>query len=215
MFDVRQTSTPLKLTNLGVWTLDTYQPDIQTVSAPTGYTIFREDPDSTSANTVQVTSSGIILPTGNNNNTYLVNITEVTNDDGTTQPVINVVSNGTNQGQTLSTNSLQMSFFPIPDAVYNMEVRYVKELADMSAGTTVSQIPVPYHNVLADGAEWLGSKFLNDGNEDALKQKYEYGLEKMIERENAFGDYLPVLGSSDTQETSRFLPFPSTFQQPR
>lgn len=44
VFDVRQTNTPLKLTKLGIYTLDQYQPDINTTSNPTGYFLFGEDP---------------------------------------------------------------------------------------------------------------------------------------------------------------------------
>ena len=44
VFDVRQTNTPTKLTNLGLYALDTYQPDINTTSNPLGYFLFGEDP---------------------------------------------------------------------------------------------------------------------------------------------------------------------------
>ncbi len=44
VYDVRQTNTPQKLTNLGIYALDSYQPDINTTSNPTGYFLFGEDP---------------------------------------------------------------------------------------------------------------------------------------------------------------------------
>lgn len=44
VFDVRQTNTPAKLINLGLYNLDQYQPDINTTSNPTGYFLFGEDP---------------------------------------------------------------------------------------------------------------------------------------------------------------------------
>lgn len=161
--DVRQTSTPLKLINLGVWTLDLYQPDIQNVSPPTGYILFRQNPDTA------VTSAKV----------------------------------------------RQIAFFPVADAAYNIEVRYYKILADLSGDTDICAIPSVYIPVLLDGAEWYGSKFLNDEKEPMLKQQYEYGIQKMIEQENSLGDYLPVLASMDSQNASRFLPFPTTFEQPR
>lgn len=162
IYTVRQSKTPTKLTNLGIWTLDAYEPSISTVGVPTGYYLFRNSPD------VAATAS----------------------------------------------KQRQVAFFPSPDDEYNIEFRYMKSLADLSADGDISEIPVPYHAVMIDGAEWLGAKFLNTGNQDDLKKAYEFSVQKMIEKENEHGDWMPVLGSSDTQNTSRFLPFPSEFQQP-
>ena len=163
IYDARQANTPLKLTNLGVWTLDTYQPNVNTVSMPTAYYRFRLDPD------IAATAA----------------------------------------------KSVQVGFFPSPDAVYNIEFRYMLIQADLSADTDIPYLPVPYQTVMVDGAEWLGAKFLNDSNEEKLKKAYEFGLQQLIDNENKHGDWMPVLGSTDTQNTSRFLPFPADFQQPQ
>ena len=163
IYDARQSNSPLKLTNLGIWTLDTYQPDINTTAMPTAYYRFRLDPE------IAVTAA----------------------------------------------KAIQVGFFPSPDDEYNIEFRYMKQLSDLSADTDISEIPVQYHNSMIDGAEWLGAKFLNDSNEDGLKNAYEFGLQQLIDNENKHGDWMPVLGSTDTQNTSRFLPFPLTFEQPR
>lgn len=163
IYDARQANTPLKLTNLGIWTMDTYQPDINTVSMPTAYYRFRIDPEI---------------------------------------------------GATAA-KATQVGFFPSPDDEYNIEFRYIIQQADLSADGDIPFLPVQYHTVLADGAEWLGSKFLNADNQEALKKAYEFSLQQLIEKENASGDWLPVLGSTDTQNTSRFLPFPAEFQQPQ
>ena len=162
VFDVRQSKTPNKMTALGVWTIDTYQPDVSTVGVPTGYYMFRNSPD------VAATAA----------------------------------------------KQRQISFFPSPDDEYNIEVRYLMSLTDLSADTDIPQMPIPYHTLMVDGAEWLGAKFLNDSNQENLKKAYEYGIAQIIEKENAHGDWMPVLGSTDTQNTSRFLPFPGTFSQP-
>ena len=163
IFDARQTYTPMKLNKMGIFTLDSYQPDIQTVGAPTAYYQFRYSPD-TAATAATI---------------------------------------------------YQVSFFPSPDAIYNIEFRYLTELADLSADTDIAKLPVPYQQLMVDGAEWLGSKFMNDKNEPNLKKAYEYNLQVLIDKENASGDYMPVLASTDTQLTSRFLPFPTTYEQPR
>lgn len=163
VFDARQSNTPLKLTALGVWTIDTYQPDINTVGMPTAYYLFRNNPDT--------------------------------------------AATGAKQRQAV--------FFPSPDSIYNIEFRYFLEQADLTADSDIPFLPVPYHTLMVDGAEWLGSKFLNDPEEDSLKKAYEFGISQVLEKENAFGDWMPVLGSTDTQNTSRFLPFPTTFEQPQ
>lgn len=163
IYDARQSNSPLKLTNLGVWTMDTYQPDINTTGKPTAYYRFRLDPE------IAVTAA----------------------------------------------KAIQVGFFPSPDDEYNIEFRYIKQLVDLSADTDLSEIPAQFHTLMIDGAEWLGAKFLNDPDENKLKTAYEFGLAALIDRENAHGDWMPVLGSTDTQNTSRFLPFPTTFEQPR
>lgn len=163
VFDVRQSNMPAKLECLGEWTLDLNQPDITTVSEPTGYYISRLNPD-TAATSAKV---------------------------------------------------YQIGFFPIPDAIYNIEIRYEKIATDLSADADIALIPVPYHNVMVDGAEWLGRKFVNSPKEGECKQAYEYAIKQMVERDNENNDYFPVLQASDAQPTSRFQPFPSTFEQPQ
>lgn len=163
VYDARQSSTPTKLTNLGIWTIDSYQPQIDTVGAPAGYYLFRNSPD--------------------------------------------VAANAAKQRQ--------MAFIPSPDSIYNVEVRYFLAQTDLSADGDIPFLPVPYHSLLVDGAEWLGAKFLNDSAEDDLKKAYEFGIAQLIEKENAHGDWMPVLGSTDTNRTSRFLPFPGHFEQPQ
>lgn len=163
VFDARQSNTPLKLTALGVWTVDSYQPDINMVGMPTGYYMFRNNPD-TAATAAKVR---------------------------------------------------QMAFFPAPDSIYNIEVRYFLEQADLSADTDIPFLPLPYQALMVDGAEWLGSKFLNSSNQENLKKAYEFGIGQLLDKENAHGDWMPVLGSTDTQRNTRFLPFPTTYEQPR
>lgn len=162
VFDATESLTPNKLTNLGVWTLDMFQPDIETVSIPTGYFLYRQDPD------IAVTASPV----------------------------------------------RQIGFFPIPDAVYNIEVKYLKYLSDLSGDTDVPVIPQQWLNVLLAGAEWLGSKYLNSDNENSLLQQYELLISKMIEQENSNDDYFLVLTDSDVRPSTRFLPFPGNFPSP-
>ena len=109
----------------------------------------------------------------------------------------------------------QLQFFPSPDDEYNIEVRYIKLLSDLSSDSDVSQIPQQFHDVLIDLAEYYGSKFLNDPKQAQLLVQAESGIRRMIEEDGAHGDYFPVLQPSDGNDRqSRFIPFPSEFEQP-
>lgn len=162
VFDARQTNTPTKLVNLGIYSLDQYQPDINTTSNPTGYFLFGDDP--------------------------LVSVS--------------------------AAKQTQIGFFPCPDAKYNIQVRYYQEMTDLSATTDITIIPPEYIGVILDGMEWLGNKFLNEPGETLCKQGYEYGIEKMIEADSRFGDYLPVIQSSDSNNPSPYLQMPGNFPLP-
>jgi len=109
----------------------------------------------------------------------------------------------------------QLQFFPTPDSIYNHEVRYIKLLPDLSADTDISDIPVQFHSVIIDGAELMIAKQMNNPNTPELKQQYEFGIKTMIEEESAFDDYQPVLQPSDGNRPTRFLPFPTNFEQPQ
>ncbi len=159
---MRQTNSPAKLISLGVWNIDSYQPDVTTTGIPTGYTLFRDDPDVA----------------------------------------------------TTAAKQTQFSLYPSPDNKYNIEIRYFNELSDLSANGDISIIPLPYHYVLVDVAEWLSAKFLNDEDEARLKENAEMSIAKMIEMESSHGDRLPVMHSTDDTPTSRFIRFPSKYEQP-
>jgi len=163
VFDVRQTNTPAKLTCLGIYSIDLFQPDINTTSNPTGYFLFGMDP--------RVSAS--------------------------------------------AAKQEQMAFFPCPDSIYNIQIRYLMETTDLVNQSDVTIIPPRYTGVLLDGAEWLGNKYLNDPGEDACKEKYEFSLQKMIENENANGDYFPILQSSDNMiGQNPWLNMPGNFPSP-
>lgn len=163
VFDITQTDTNEKLTQMGIWTTDTYQPDQFEVSVPTSYYLFGQDP------TVAVSA----------------------------QPI------------------RQISFFPYPDAIYNMEVKYLKYISDLSNDTDIPVIPQQYFPVLLQFAEYYGQKYINGDDSKALEQA-EMLMGKMIEQESSHDDYFPVLSSTDDTGGTRsnFLPFPSAFQQP-
>jgi hypothetical protein len=163
VFTMTQTDTNEKLTQMGIWTTDTYQPDQFEVSVPTSYYMFGNDPS--------VAVSGMPIR--------------------------------------------YVSFFPSPDAVYNIEVKFLKYISDLSNDTDIPVIPQTYFPVLLQYAEWMGEKYLN-GDEAPALEYAEMLMAKMIEQETSHDDYFPVLSSTDDTGGTRsnFLPFPSAFQQP-
>jgi hypothetical protein len=162
VFDARQTNSPVKLTMLGLYTLDTYQPDINTTSNPTGYFLFGDDP-STAVSAVKQT---------------------------------------------------QIGFFPCPDAVYNIQFRYFMETTDLVNTTDITIIPPEHVGVLLAGMEWLGCKYINDPSEDDKLEMYEAAVQRMIEKTNQNGDWMPVLQSSDSNTPSPYLQMPGNFPSP-
>ena len=194
VFDVRQTNTPTKLTCLGLYSLDLFQPDINTTSNPTGYFLFGNSATAISQQ-VTTTGGGVVLPVGTTGN-----FAQVTLDNDYALDV-QPVSNTTTTTTTTSTSGTlgQIGFFPCPDAVYNIQLRYEMIPTDLALAGDTSIIPSAYTNVILDGAEYMGSKFakLDAKTRDNLKKSYEYGISKMIEMESAHGDYFPILQASD------------------
>ena len=163
VLDVRQTNTPAKLTCLGIYSLDLFQPDINTTSNPTGYFLFGLDPK--------------------------VSVSVAKQE--------------------------QIAFFPCPDSLYNIQFRYQLIQSDLSTNTDIPLIPVVYQNVLYDGVEWLGNKFINDPGEEKCKAMYENGIENMILSESANGDYFPIVQSSDNMiNQNPYLQMPGNYPSP-
>ena len=108
----------------------------------------------------------------------------------------------------------QLQFFPSPNDTYNIEVRYIKHLSDLSDGADISTVPQQFHDVLLDLAEYYGSKYLNDPKQSQLLAQAEAGIKRMIQEDCSFGDYFPIL-QGDGDSGSRFIPFPpGNFEQP-
>lgn len=118
------------------------------------------------------------------------------------------------QGATTA-KKRQITIFPLADSAYNLEVRGLKILSDLSADGDILELPVRWHPTWIDGAEVLGKLFLNMETEaDKAWKKYQLGIEKMKLDEATLGDLHPVLQAVDSAPAPRFIPFPGTFQQP-
>jgi len=79
-----------------------------------------------------------------------------------------------------SSDVWQMGLFPIPDAVINLYVEYIKAATDLSADSDISVIPAKWHtNVLLKGAIWQGFDFLGDSRASTARDEFFLGIEEM------------------------------------
>jgi hypothetical protein len=98
-------------------------------------------------------------------------------------------------------------FYPIPDAAYSISVRYLKSPPEISNTSSSLFIPGQFNHVLAAGVEslvWQLDEDLQSAN--AANQRYEAGIQKMIEKDNNAPDYQPIMSSN-----TRFIDYSDPF----
>lgn len=66
-----------------------------------------------------------------------------------------------------SSGTQQFSLLPSPDTVFNLMVRGVKNLTDMSSDTDVPIIPIPWHDAIINVASYYGFQSLDDTRAEA------------------------------------------------
>ncbi len=101
--------------------------------------------------------------------------------------IITCTSNGGNKTvakiapNQLQAEYIEVGFYSVPDAAYDIEVRYSEQPKKMIADSdSFHPIPSKYFNVLKDGVfvkAWNYLKYPNKA--DAAKQSYEFGLKEM------------------------------------
>lgn len=111
--------------------------------------------------------------------------------------------------------AIQFVLEPAPSAAMILEVRIKKILADYAATDgNISQVPVRWHNIMLDGAEAMGRMHLNDPGYQNARDRYEEGVGRAMAEDRALGDRNVVIGSQQETQASRWLPFPSNYEQP-
>jgi len=86
--------------------------------------------------------------------------------------------------------------YPIPDGAYSLSVRYLKYPPEISNNSASLFIPSQYHHVVAAGVESLAWQLDEDlQSANAANQRYEAGIQRMIEKENSTSDYQPIMTS--------------------
>lgn len=109
----------------------------------------------------------------------------------------------------------QVMFYPPEESATVFNLRYYRQLTDLSADGDVSLIPAADHEILIYGALARGFEYLDDDqNEQKNMMKYERRLKKMKNRYLSGPDQAIVIGSNQFPVTGdidlRFLQLPVT-----
>jgi hypothetical protein len=105
--------------------------------------------------------------------------------------------------------SQRIYFYPVPDGAYQVSVRYLKSPPEISNNSASLFIPSQYHHVVASGVEslaWQLDEDLNSAN--AANQRYEAGIQRMIDKDNSTSDYQPIMTSNQA-----FVDYSDPFQE--
>lgn len=86
--------------------------------------------------------------------------------------------------------------YPIPNSAYSLSVRYLKFAPEISNNSASLFIPSQFHYVVAAGVESLAWQLDEDlKSANAANQRYESGIQRMIELDNGISDYQPIMTS--------------------
>lgn len=79
-----------------------------------------------------------------------------------------------------SSDVWQIGLWPIPSAVINLYVEYLKAVTDLSSDSDTSIIPAKWHtSVLLKGAIWQGLEFLGDSRASRARDEFFLGIQEM------------------------------------
>lgn len=108
----------------------------------------------------------------------------------------------------------QVTLYPIPTAIENLQVRYLQTPADMSGDTDTPLLPEKFHDILVFGALYLyGHPYIDDSRVSDARERFNAMLEDMKVSSNPIPDQLTILQPWD-QRPRRVLgrlPWPSTY----
>lgn len=74
----------------------------------------------------------------------------------------------------------QFGLYPIPDAIINLYVEYIKAAVDMSSDSDTPVIPAKWHtSILLKGAIWQGWEWSGDSRAPRARDEFWAGIEEM------------------------------------
>lgn len=99
----------------------------------------------------------------------------------------------------------QISFYPIPDDIYTIYLKYFKILADMTAATDLPAIPVRWHWLIVQGAYAKICEYNEDTVTGLAYQEYYRGVSKfMQDMEREVLDAAPAIRIQIFDQWARF-----------
>lgn len=111
-----------------------------------------------------------------------------------------------------SNGNLQISPYPFPSDVRNLEFRTLVRLVDLVNDTDMSVIPAKWHHILTYGACWLAFSFLKQKDSAIIwNREYEKKIDDMMLQARTSEDASFVLKPIDSQVRTRFLQLPGNF----
>lgn len=111
-----------------------------------------------------------------------------------------------------ASGNIQISPYPFPSDVRNLEIRTLVRLSDLVNDTDTSIIPAKWHHVLTYGACFLAFAFLkNQPMAKSWNQEYEKKIDDMMLQARTSEDVALVLKPIDSQVRTRFLQLPGNF----
>ncbi len=110
----------------------------------------------------------------------------------------------------------QMTLYPIPSSVMNIQLRYLKAPTTLSSASDTPIIPEKFHDVIVWAALFMyGHPFIDDSRMNFAEKRYVRGLEDMKQNYNPVPDQLTVIQPWDTRipRVTGHLPWPSNYSR--
>lgn len=94
----------------------------------------------------------------------------------------------------------RVGFYPTPDTIINMQLRYYQKITELSSDTDTPVIPAKWHNVLVFGALALyGHPFIDDTRVRVAGERFRAVMDEMLAHYNHVPDQRIVIQPWDTR----------------
>ncbi len=116
-----------------------------------------------------------------------------------------------------SSNNWQMTLYPVPSEVINLQIRYMQKVTAMSSGSDAPLIPIKFQDAIVFGALYLyGHPYIDDNRITVAKARFDELSKDMKKEYQPVPDHLTVLQPWDLRPTypTFRLRFPSNFPYP-
>lgn len=116
-----------------------------------------------------------------------------------------------------SSNNWQLTLYPVPSEVINLQIRYLQKITALSSGNDTPLIPTKFHDAIVFAALYLyGHPYIDDNRVNAAKARFDELMKDMKREYAPVPDHLTVLQPWDLRPTypTFRLRFPSNFPYP-